>query len=127
VAGPHIRFEEEVFYPEVARSRGGEYTDQLYEEHRIGRRLLEQLRDHKDTDGIEPAEKASLIEQSRIALDHTISCGTLLSHITTLDELRQGELLATLLDLRRQPARWTEVSGPRAPAATVRSPGEEGR
>ena len=127
VAGPHIRFEEEVFYPEVVRSRGGEYTDQLYEEHRIGRRLLERLRDYKDTDRLEPAEQASLVEQSQATLNHTISCGTLLSSITTLDESRQEELLAMLLDLRRRPTRWTELSGPRAPAATARGPEEGGR
>ncbi len=127
VAGPHIQFEEEVFYPEVVRSHGGEYTDQLYEEHRIGRQLLERLRDYKDTDRLEPAEQASLVEQSQATLNHTISCGSLLSFITTLDESRQEELLAMLVDLRRQPTRWTELSGPRAPAARARGPEEGGR
>lgn len=127
VAGPHIRFEEEVLYPEVVRSRGGEYTGQLYEEHRIGRRLLERLRDHKDTDRLEPAEQASLVEQSQTTLNHAISCGTLLSCITTLDESRQEELLAMLLDLRRRPTRWTELSGSRTVAATAQGPEDGGR
>ena len=128
LAGPHLRFEEEVFYPEVVvRSRGREYTDQLYEEHRIGRRLLEQLRIRTDTDRLNPSERADLVEQVQAALNHTASCGSLLSGITSLDESWQEELLATLLDLRRRPTRWTELSGPRAPAATACGPEEGGR
>ena len=36
VAGPHMTFEEEVFYPELARILGPEFIERLYGEHEAG-------------------------------------------------------------------------------------------
>ena len=45
-------------------------------------------------------------------LDHAVSCGTLLSYLTTLDQTTQQEYFAALLALRKQPKRWTEIPEP---------------
>ena len=108
LAGPHIEFEEEFFYPVVERARGREYVSRLYKEHGAGLRAVKALR----AAAHEPDKKGTeaLLEAAQTALDHAVSCGTLLSHVTTLGESEQAELLQKLLDLRKQGRRWTEMA-----------------
>jgi hypothetical protein len=113
-AGPHILFEEVFLYPEVARARGRDYIDRLYEEHRAGRDLLTRVlalrSDSRRRLGDE--EQARLLQQAEMMLDHAVSCGTLLSYLTTLDQTTQKEYFAALLALRQQAKRWTEIPEP---------------
>ena len=113
-AGPHILFEEAFLYPEVARARGRDYIDRLYEEHRVGRDLLTRLlvlrSDSRRRLGDE--EQARLLQQAEMTLGHAVSCGTLLSYLTTLDQTAQKEYFAALLALRQQAKRWTEIPEP---------------
>jgi hypothetical protein len=106
-AGPHIAFEERYLYPEVARTRGREYVERLYDEHRIGRQLLARLLENECTSDMAAEERARLVDQAAMVMDHAVSCGTLLSHLTALDMTRQGEFLDRLLKLREHPRRWT--------------------
>jgi hypothetical protein len=46
--------------------------------------------------------------------DHVLSCGTLLSHLTALDEAAQQRMLERLLEFRRERRRWTELPSPDA-------------
>ena len=107
-AGPHIEFEEEVFYPEVAKSRGHAFVARLHREHDSGRDALERLRRLQGRERLEPEEKALIVADLHQALEHALSCGTLLSHVTTLDSDRQHEILQRLLQYRREGRRWTE-------------------
>lgn len=107
-AGPHIRFEEEFFYPDVARSRGAGYVSQLHREHAAGRNALRALLKHGAAGHLTPDEKARIVAGLREALDHAVSCGTLLSHVTTLAGAKQQEYLDHLLQLRDMGGRWTE-------------------
>jgi Hemerythrin HHE cation binding domain len=113
-AGPHILFEEAFLYPEVARAHGRDYIDRLYEEHRAGRDLLTRIlvmrSDSRRRLGDE--EQARLLQQAETTLDHAVSCGTLLSYLTTLDQTAQKEYFAALLALRQQAKRWTEIPEP---------------
>src|SRR5271166_2858320 len=81
-AGPHILFEEAFLYPEVARARGRDYIERLYEEHRAGRDLLTRIlvlrSDSRRRLGDE--EQARLLQQAEMTLGHAVSCGTLLSY-----------------------------------------------
>jgi hypothetical protein len=111
VAGPHIEFEETRFYPEVARSRGKDYVAQLYDEHRSGREALGALEElPRDGDfEMTPEQRDRVLYHLRRALDHAVSCGTLLSHVTTLGESEQRGLLEDLEAFRRAAHRWTEL------------------
>jgi hypothetical protein len=113
-AGPHILFEEGFLYPQVARTRGRDCVDRMYEEHRVGRdlltRILVQRNDSRQR--LDDKEQARLLEQAEMMLDHAVSCGTLLSYLTTLDQSTQKEYCAALLALREQGKRWTEILEP---------------
>lgn len=109
VAGAHIEFEEKRFYPEVEKVRGPEYVDNLYDEHQSGVeaiRSLERLGGQKDVD---PKERDRILHHLRRALDHTVSCGSLLSHVTSLNEEAQADLLKDLERFRSSGHRWTEL------------------
>ena len=54
-----------------------------------------------------------MLEQAGMMLDHAVSCGTLLSYLTTLDQTTQKEYCAALLAFREQGKRWTEIPEPR--------------
>ncbi len=108
-AGPHIRFEEEVLYPRVAEARGQSFADHLYGEHAVGRDVIRRVLDLPSGSLQEPALRDRVVAGAQTALDHALSCGTLLSHLTTLDTGQQAELLAVLESMRRQATRWTEL------------------
>lgn len=109
-AGPHIEFEERFFYPEVEKSRGAEYVSGLHREHDAGRNALRTLLAMRGSGRLDPDDRALVISQLHEALDHAVSCGTLLSHLTTLETDQQDVLLAHLLRLRREGPRWTKQS-----------------
>ncbi len=108
--GAHIQFEEEVFYPEIAKIKGTPFVKQLRREHRIGLGVVERLR-QLDLRGETscPEERSMLADQARMTLDHVAGCGTLLSHVTTLDQERCARMLTKLLDLRHDARRWSEL------------------
>lgn len=108
-AGPHIEFEEKSFYPEVRKTRGQAYVDNLYDEHRSGLeavRTLSKLAAGKVPDA---SEREQLLVDLRRALDHAVSCGTLLSHVTALPDEEQEAFLAELERYRDLGHRWTEL------------------
>jgi hypothetical protein len=109
LAGGHIEFEEHVLYPKVKETYGSEYVANLYDEHGIALQAIRALLAHKEDPQLSPGEREKLIQQVRTGLDHTISCGTLLSHLTVLDEAEQRELLSELLRFRQENKRWTEL------------------
>lgn len=107
--GPHIEFEETVFYPELATAFGGDFTRGLYQEHDVAYRAVASLLARNADERLSTAERARLHQQVKTGLDHAITCGTLISHIAGLDPKRQQELLDKLLDLRRKGRRWSEL------------------
>ncbi len=107
-AGPHIQFEEEVLYPEIARTRGSEFTGRLYDEHGQALRAIRTLLD-ADPEELPASAREQVIQDAQTGLDHAVSCGTLLSHLTTLPEEIQERLLGRLMELRREGRRWSEL------------------
>ncbi|MHC4429725.1 MAG: hemerythrin domain-containing protein [Planctomycetota bacterium] len=107
-AGPHIEFEETVYYPQLARTMDRGDVDRLYHEHDLGLDAVRTLLAHDPQQPLEPEQKRRLIEESRTALEHAVSCGALLSHLTVLDERRQAEILEDLRSIRKRGRRWTE-------------------
>jgi len=108
VAGPHMEFEERILYPQVGEDRGDGFEQKLLQEHQVARSAILSLTDREDVP-LATADRARIMEQLRIGLDHAISCGALLSHITVSSEERQQVMLQELRELRRKGIRWTEL------------------
>lgn len=107
VAGPHIEFEETVLYPAVSRAESSDFTARLYSEHQIAFEAVTWLRSHP-AEGIDDATRRRLIEQVQTGLDHAMSCGSLTSYLTTLDESQYEILLGKLHTCREAGHRWSE-------------------
>ena len=112
-AGPHMQFEEQVLYPQVGQNRGDGFEQSLLREHQVARSAILFLTDHDDSP-LAAADRARVLEQLRIGLDHAISCGALLSHVTVASEERQQEMLGELREFRRKGTRWTELGATRS-------------
>jgi hypothetical protein len=108
IAGPHISFEEEIFYPTLERTLGQAFVSRLFDEHDAGKQALRVLIDHRDCPETLEAERADLISRLETALEHALSCGTLLSHLASLDGATILGMLRQLEDLRQQGRRWTD-------------------
>lgn len=109
VAGPHIEFEESRFYPEVSRHGGRQYVERLYDEHRSGREALVALQALEGKRELDADQRDAILFHLRRAHEHALSCGTLLSHVTSLGPEEQSELLGELEACRRRKRRWTEL------------------
>ncbi len=108
VAGPHMAFEEDVFYPALKHDYGREFVDRLEDEHQMGRDAVKELIAVNDSAHIAPADRQRLLHQLESALDHVLSCGTLVSHLERLPDARQKEMLGRLEALRESGMRWTD-------------------
>jgi hypothetical protein len=108
-AGPHIDFEENVYYPQLAADMGDEHVEQLHHEHDVGLHAIRSLITRDSAEPLRDDERQTLVEQIQATLDHAISCGALLRHVTSLDPDRQTEILAALKEARGRGRRWTEL------------------
>ena len=110
VVGPHIEFEESVYYPALRKILGDEFIDRLYAEHQIGRAVLLELDKLSVDSKLTEAQRHILVKRIKKALEHAVSCATLLSHLDELDENRQQIMLDQLEQLRATGHRWTELN-----------------
>lgn len=109
VAGPHVEFEETVLYPAVARAEGQDFAAQLYAEHRTVFDAVAWLLEHSAEEPIDESTRQRLIEQVQTGLDHAVSCGSLMGHLTALEESQHETFLKQLLECRESGRRWTEL------------------
>jgi hypothetical protein len=103
-----MAFEEQAFYPTL-RELLPSGVAHLYEEHDVGRHAVQRLVAEAGAGPLDDAERQALAEEVRVMLAHAEGCGTLLSHLDGLSRQRRLALLETLLDLREQSIRWTEL------------------
>jgi hypothetical protein len=108
LAGPHIAFEEAVLYPEVARRKDRAFAESLYSEHGIALRGLREVLSHRDS-AISSVQREQIIQDLQVGLEHAISCGTLLSHLTVLDAETQQRYLEQLREFQQRGGRWTAL------------------
>jgi len=108
VAGPHIEFEESLYYPRLAPVVGATAIRHMYREHSVG---LDVIREILSADHDAPGESvlAEFADRCRRMLEHAHSCGVLLDHLTGLPEDEERELLKRLLKMRYEGRLWTEV------------------
>jgi hypothetical protein len=109
VAGPHIEFEETIYYPVLIEPLGKTFVKQLYREHDQGLKAVKALTRRKPNGKpFSPSERQRLLEQVQTALEHAGTCGTLVSYLASVDEKQQSTLLEQLEKTRSQQRRWTE-------------------
>jgi hypothetical protein len=108
LVGAHMEFEEQVFYPELVDRLGGTFVSRLYEEHEEGQTAVKTLLTNPAV-ALDPTAKQQLLGQVQTALDHAISCGTLLSHIGDLDPVDEERVMQRWHEIHRRSPRWTEL------------------
>ena len=91
-----------------------QYASRLYREHRIGLDSLKRLMHLKSSDQVEAGQIEKITKGLQTALDHAVSCGTLLSCLTSLDEKKLQQMLRKLLELQDQGRRWSLLSDEKA-------------
>lgn len=106
LAGSHIAFEERFLYPIVRTARGDTYASKLYHEHRL---ILKTLVELQAAASMDETHKSRWLAGLQEGLEHAATCGTLLSHLQTLPEAEQTQLLKDLRSLQQQPIRWSEL------------------
>ena len=106
-AGPHIAFEEQFLYPIVRSARGDSYASKLYHEHQL---ILKTLVELQSAASMDELHKSRWLVGLQEGLEHAATCGTLLSHLQTLPDAEQTQLLEELRSLRKQPIRWSELN-----------------
>ena len=106
--GAHIEFEEMYFYPELRSAYDSEFVDQLYSEHEEGRCAVSSLVACAPGGRLSPAERERIVAQLETALQHALSCGSLVSHLGKLEARKQAQLLERLQETRSKGSRWSE-------------------
>lgn len=111
VAGPHMEFEETIFYPTLEQLLGSDFVDRLSHEHALGQDAVRTVLRRNADAPFPESERRMLVERMETALEHALSCGSLLSHLDNLDECTTRKMHEQLLELRAQKRRWTSLPG----------------
>ena len=111
-AGAHIAFEEENFYPAL-RKLIGEDVDRFYDEHAIGRELIETLLTLSPNESIDETMGRSLLQRSESMEAHISECGDLFEAMGRIPPEDQDALFAELLEWRRKKPKWLDFDSPR--------------
>lgn len=107
--GAHIAFEEECFYPALAELC--DYNvDPLYQEHRLGRDVVESLCALDAGQDISADERLRLLTESETMESHIAECGELFKAIERLPDTRQNDLYKVLMNWRRKRPAWLDLS-----------------
>lgn len=110
IAGPHIAFEEQWLYPLVAKSRGEGFRQHMTGEHDEVVLALSQIRACDGLASVPSSQKSQWQRSLQTGLDHVVTCGTLLSHLSVLKESERDEMLQRLRELRAKAELWTELA-----------------
>jgi len=108
-AGAHIAFEEECFYPALAKACGYNIAP-LNEEHRVGRNVVQKLCALEQGQTISADERLHLLTESGIMESHIAECGALFKAMERMPESQQDDLYNALMDWRRKCPTWLEFS-----------------
>jgi hemerythrin-like domain-containing protein len=106
-AGAHMAFEEEVFYPRLAEVYGEEFVTQMVSEHEAGQRAVRTLLAKNHDQPLTAEQREHVLEDLDVALKHVMSCGTMLSELSSGAEGQDARALERLRRLRDQGERWT--------------------
>ncbi len=106
-AGAHMAFEEEIFYPRLAKVYGAEFVEQMVAEHGVGQRAVRTLLAKNLDRPLSRKQRSQVLEDLDVALKHVMSCGTMLSELASGTAEVNAKSLDRLRELRDQGERWT--------------------
>jgi len=105
-AGPHIAFEEEVFYPTLKRFIKQQELDEMYSEHKLGRALLEKVLSIDESAHLQDAIQKELLAQIDVIESHISQCGELFGMMENLNESEMQYLYDKLTDYQLLAPHW---------------------
>lgn len=120
-AGSHIEFEESVLYPAVGRVHGREFMLKLLGEHHTALDAIRKLLAAGPREPLDEGTRQQIERGIEVALEHVESCGTLVSHLSTLGPAEQADALERLEECRRLGHRWSELAEPSAKLVKVKT------
>ena len=103
VAGAHIGFEEEAYYPALVPLLGEQAVRQMRQEHCCGIDAVSTLVARGPDLPLTPDLKARLLAQSEIMEEHIAECGDHFAALRRIPAAKQQELYEKLLEWRQQP------------------------
>jgi hemerythrin-like domain-containing protein len=109
-AGAHMAFEEEVFYPRLARVHGQPFVDRMVDEHETGQRAVKRVLDLQSGAELTESQHDELVADLRVALGHVLSCGTMLSELDSGESTADRRALDRLRQLRAEGELWSDRS-----------------
>ncbi len=107
LAGPHIGFEEEDFYPRLVPILGSADVDRLRAEHDLALDTIRMLLE--DAGAFDEAQRAELLRGSEQMESHIAECGELFQALAQMPLEEQADLRARLMEWRRRRPHWTEL------------------
>ena len=106
-AGAHIAFEEEIFYPRLAKIYGDDMVERMISEHQAGHRAIKTLLSEGNN---EDFDSERIMPDLEVALDHVLGCGTMLSELDSGQESADSKALERLRELRSTAEAWSNRS-----------------
>lgn len=105
-AGAHIAFEEEHFYPKLRALLGETAVRRLYDEHAVGRSIVEHLCSLPDEGQLDADEWRHLLAGAEAMEDHIAECGALFDALKNIPDQERRALHQQLLEWRRRNPSW---------------------
>lgn len=120
-AGAHIAFEEENFYPALARLLGENEVKRMRSEHRDGLDVVGHLCDRPPGGVLSDAARRQLLEKSERMETHIAECGELFEAMGRLSPGEQDTLYAHLVEWRLRRPSWRQyaMSAPAEPPSAA--------
>ena len=116
-AGAHIAFEEECFYPALAKASGFE-IGRLFDEHGEGLDVVRTLLEMHDTDDMSEELRKELLANAQAMEDHIAECGELFEAIAKMSDAQQQSLYEELIAWRQKHPTWLGYRRGRAASST---------
>ncbi len=109
-AGAHIAFEEEHFYPALARLLGADEVQRMSDEHRGGLEVVRALAHLREDTPLDPQ---GLLRHSEAMESHIAECGELFEAMGRIPPREQDDLYEALVEWRSKRPRWTDYDDAR--------------
>ena len=107
-AGAHIAFEENCFYPALAKL--SDYNVKpLYAEHERGRDVIARLHALEPGQVVTDEARLELLSQCEAMVTHIAECGELFKAMGRLPAAEQHDLYEALVEWRRKRPAWLEL------------------
>jgi hypothetical protein len=107
--GSHIAFEEVDFYPLLKNYFSEAEVHELYQEHKEGLSLIEDIMKLDAEEMTFPEQQKSFLNRLDIIESHIDHCGDLFGFLGTLSQKQYCTLFARLKEWRKRRPAWTKL------------------